>query len=59
MTGRYYLTVDCAYCGEENTVYYAPLDIETFDCKHCAGTNRVIFVPRTEGIDDQGQEGDK
>ena len=53
MGDRYYLTLDCAYCGEENTVYYAPSSgIETFDCAYCEAQNRIVLGFSAEGIDE-------
>lgn len=53
MGDRYYAAVECAYCGEENTVYYAPPEIETFDCTHCGARNRIVLILTTEGIDEE------
>lgn len=43
MGSRYYLKLDCAYCGELNKdVYYAPTSgFHTFNCGECEEKNFI------------------
>jgi hypothetical protein len=43
MGDRYYLTLHCCYCGNEQEVYYAPTCyFNTFGCDKCKKVNIII-----------------
>ena len=44
MGDRFYITINCAYCDEENEAYYADSsEITDFTCKKCKKKSEIIM----------------